>query len=102
MGTLGVPGFHELARMESSMLLKQLERHCQEVGVSFPELDRRLDREPGYHVRLFSGEQALALENVFSILYVLREDPGTFFAEVLPSQDQGNHPMLRFGLRQPS
>lgn len=97
-----VPSFKDLAGMESSLLLKQLERHCQALGVSFPELDKRLQRVAGYHVGLFSGELPFRIEDVFAILYVLREDPGTFFAEELPPNDQGDHPMLRYGLKQPS
>lgn len=97
-----VPSFQELARIETLLLLRQLEQRCQALGVSFLDLDKRLSRPPGFHKLLFSGEKELALEHLFAILCVLREDPGTFFSEVVPPNNQGNHPALRFGLKKPS
>jgi hypothetical protein len=97
-----VPSFQELAKMEAGLLLKKLERYVQAVGVTFPELDKRIKRELGYHAMLFSGQVVFRLEDVFSVCYVIRQDPGMFFAEALPPNDHGDHPGLSYGLRKPS
>lgn len=94
--------FQELAKVETSLLLRKLEQHCQAAGILLPELDKRIATQSGYHALLFSGQIVLRLEDIFAILYVIREDPGTFFAEVLPPNDQGSDPNLRYGLRPPS
>jgi hypothetical protein len=95
-----VPSFQELAKMEAALLLKKLEQYCQAVGVMFPELDKRIKREPGYHAMLFSGRVVFRLEDVFSVCYVIRQDPGMFFSEALPPN--GEDPGLSYGLRKPS
>lgn len=86
--------------MESALLLKKLQQYCQAVGVTFPELDKRIKREPGYHAMLFSGQVVFRMEDVFSVCYVIRQDPGSFFAEALPPNHED--PGLNYGLRMPS
>jgi hypothetical protein len=96
-----VPSFQELAIMEASSLRKKLLDHCQAVGVSLPELDTRIRTEPGFHALLFSGKIDLRLQDIFAVLYVIREDPHDFFSEAIPSSNQGAHPGLSYGLRKP-
>jgi hypothetical protein len=88
--------------MEAALLLKRLEQYCQAVGVTLPELDKRIKREPGYHAMLFSGRVVFRMEDVFSVCYVIRQDPGMFFSEALPPNDHSDHPGLSYGLRKPS
>lgn len=92
----------QVARAESQIVLSQLAAHCQAEGITYPELDKRLRRDIGYHQLLFSGQVILGLEDILGVLYVLREDPGTFFFEVIPPNNQGDHPALRIGLIKPS
>jgi hypothetical protein len=74
-----VPSFQELAKMEAALLLKELEQYCQAVGATLPELDTRIKREPGYHAMLFSGQVVFRMEDVFTVCYAIRQDPGIFF-----------------------
>jgi hypothetical protein len=97
-----VPSFQELATMEASLLLRKLGEHCQAVGVSLPELDKRIRTEPGFHALLFAGKIELRLQDIFAVLYVIREDPHDFFSEAIPPSKQGEHPYLQYGLRKPS
>jgi hypothetical protein len=96
------PYFQDLAAMETSLLLRKLLEHCQAAGVPLPELDKRIRTEPGYHALLFSGQLALRFQDILAVLYVIREDPHDFFSEAIPPSKQGDHPYLRYGLREPS
>jgi len=88
--------------METALLLKKLGEHCQAVGITLPELDKRIHTEPGFHALLFSGKLDPRLQDIFAVLYVIREDPHDFFSEAIRPSNQDEHPYLQYGLRKPS